>query len=84
MMRKKNHSNKTSGAYLGFPCPSMTSCEKLCHYFEILTAPTFVVIGTDGKTLHADVSEAIEEHGVQAYPFTPEKFAELEEIENAK
>ncbi|XP_027181347.1 probable nucleoredoxin 1 [Coffea eugenioides] len=59
-------------------------CEKLVRYFELFTLPTVVIIGPDGKTLHSNVAEAIEEHGVQAYPFTPEKFAELEAIEKAK
>lgn len=59
-------------------------CEKLARYFELSTLPTLVIIGPDGKTLHSNVAEAIEEHGVLAYPFTPEKFAELAEIEKAK
>ncbi|KAJ9708916.1 hypothetical protein PVL29_000757 [Vitis rotundifolia] len=60
------------------------SCEKLARYFELRVLPTLVVIGQDGKTLHSNVAEAIEQHGIQAYPFTPEKFVELEEIEKAK
>ncbi|XP_028801769.1 probable nucleoredoxin 1 isoform X1 [Neltuma alba] len=60
------------------------SCKKLARYFELSTLPTLVIIGPDGKTLHSNVAEAIEEHGVAAYPFTPEKFAELSEIEKAK
>lgn len=60
------------------------SREKLVRYFELFTLPTVVIIGPDGKTLHSNVAEAIEDHGVLAYPFTPEKFAELEEIEKAK
>ncbi|KAL6351644.1 hypothetical protein AAG906_040998 [Vitis piasezkii] len=59
-------------------------CKKLARYFELSALPTLVVIGPDGKTLHSNVAEAIQEHGIQAYPFTPEKFAELEEIEKAK
>lgn len=59
-------------------------CEKLARYFELSTLPTLVIIGPDGKTVHSNVAEAIEEHGAQAFPFTPEKFAELEEIEKAK
>ncbi|KAF2286653.1 hypothetical protein GH714_023240 [Hevea brasiliensis] len=59
-------------------------CGKLVRYFELSTVPTLVVIGPDGKTLHSNVAEAIEEHGIQAYPFTPEKFAELAEIEKVK
>lgn len=59
-------------------------CEKLVRYFELSTLPTLVVIGPDGKTLHPNVADAVEEHGVIAYPFTPDKFAELEKIEKAK
>lgn len=59
-------------------------CEKLVRYFELSALPTLVIIGPDGKTLHSNVAEAIEEHGIAAYPFTPEKFAELIEIEKAK
>ncbi|KAH7511068.1 hypothetical protein FEM48_ZijujUnG0052100 [Ziziphus jujuba var. spinosa] len=60
------------------------NCEKLVRYFELSTLPTLVVIGPDGKTIHTNVAEAVEEHGVLAYPFTPEKFKELLEIEKAK
>ncbi|KAL1539357.1 protein-disulfide reductase [Salvia divinorum] len=59
-------------------------CSKLVRYFELNSLPTVVVIGPDGKTLHSNVAEAIEEHGMKAYPFTAEKYAELEEIEKAK
>lgn len=59
-------------------------CAKLARYFELSTLPTLVIIGPDGKTLHPNVAEAIEEHGVASYPFTPEKFAELDEITKAK
>ncbi|KAH7511070.1 hypothetical protein FEM48_ZijujUnG0052300 [Ziziphus jujuba var. spinosa] len=54
------------------------------RYSESSVLPTLVVIGPDGKILHANVANAIEEHGVLAYPFTPEKFKELLEIEKAK
>ncbi|XP_073295181.1 probable nucleoredoxin 1 [Primulina huaijiensis] len=59
-------------------------CEKLVRYFELNSLPTVVVIGPEGKTLHSNVTEAIEEHGTKAYPFTPQKFIELQEIEKAK
>ncbi|GKA10667.1 probable nucleoredoxin 1 [Tanacetum coccineum] len=45
-------------------------CKKLVRYFELSTLPTLVVIGLDGKTLHPNVADAVEEHGVIAYPFT--------------
>ncbi|GKC13509.1 probable nucleoredoxin 1 [Tanacetum coccineum] len=59
-------------------------CEKLVRYFELSTLLTLVVIGPDGKTLHPNVADAVEEYGVIAYPFTPDKFVELEKIEKAK
>ncbi|KAL3636344.1 hypothetical protein CASFOL_020891 [Castilleja foliolosa] len=59
-------------------------CTKLVRYFELDELPTVVVIGPDGKTLHSNVVEAIEEHGVKAYPFTPENYAEIEKVERAK
>ncbi|CAN6676137.1 unnamed protein product [Malus baccata var. baccata] len=60
------------------------SVQKLARYFELSTLPTVVIIGADGKTLSENVADAIDEHGSLAYPFTPEKFAELVEIEKAK
>jgi len=59
-------------------------CGKLAQYFELSTLPTLVIIGPDGKTLNPNVAEAIEDHGVDAYPFTPEKFVELDEILKAR
>ncbi|CAH1414961.1 unnamed protein product [Lactuca virosa] len=53
-------------------------CEKLVRYFELSTFPTLVIIGQDGQTLHPDVADAIEEHGINAYPFTADKFSEIE------
>ncbi|KAH7570291.1 hypothetical protein ACOSP7_018341 [Xanthoceras sorbifolium] len=60
------------------------SCEKLARYFELSMLPTVVIIGPDGKTLNPNVAEAVEEHGIEAFPFTPEKFAELAAIEKAR
>lgn len=59
-------------------------CQKLVRYFELKMLPTLVIIGKDGKTVNQNVAEVIEEHGIVAYPFSPEKFAHLEEIEKAK
>ncbi|KAL0004231.1 hypothetical protein SO802_011792 [Lithocarpus litseifolius] len=38
----------------------------------------------DGKILNQNAAEVVEEHGVEAYPFTLERLAELEEVGNAK
>lgn len=61
-----------------------TTCVKLGRYFDLSTLPTLVVVGPDGKTLHSDARETIEDHGVEAYPFTPERFQELAQIEKAR
>ncbi|XP_008792848.2 probable nucleoredoxin 1 [Phoenix dactylifera] len=60
------------------------SSEKLARYFELETIPTLVVIGSDGKTLNANAAELVEDYGVEAYPFSPEKLQELAEKEKAK
>lgn len=59
-------------------------CKKLIRYFELNNIPTLVIIGQDGKTLISNAAEIIEEHGNDAYPFTTEKLAELDEIKKAK
>ncbi|KAL3819195.1 hypothetical protein ACJIZ3_005100 [Penstemon smallii] len=64
--------------------PNDSRCDKLVYYFKIYDYPTIVAIGPDGKTLHSNIVDAIQEHGSRAYPFTPEKFEELEEIKKAK
>ena len=69
--------------WLALPFQDKT-CEKLVRYFELAALPTLVIIGSDGKTLKSNVAELIEEHGIEAYPFTPEKLVELAEIEKAK
>lgn len=60
------------------------SCVKLARYFDLSTLPTLVIVGPDGRTLHYNGREAIEDHGVEAYPFTPERFKELAQIEKAR
>ena len=59
-------------------------CQKLIRYFELSDIPTLVIIGQDGKTLHPNAAELIEEHGTDAYPFNPEKLEKLAEIQKAK
>ncbi|KAG1342609.1 putative nucleoredoxin 1-1 [Cocos nucifera] len=63
------------------------SCEKLVRYFELRTLPTLVVLGADGKTLHHNIAEIVEEHGEEAwegYPFSQEKMDLLAEKAKAK
>ncbi|VVA13406.1 PREDICTED: probable nucleoredoxin [Prunus dulcis] len=60
------------------------SCEKLARHFELENVPTLVIIGQDGKTLRPNAVELIEEYGIEAYPFSAEKIAELADISKAK
>lgn len=57
---------------------------KLARYFDLSALPTLVIVGPDGKTLHPNVAEAVDYHGVEAYPFTPERFEKLAQIEMAR
>ncbi|KAK9751043.1 hypothetical protein RND81_02G237600 [Saponaria officinalis] len=59
-------------------------CIRLARYFDLSTIPTLVIIGPDGKTLQPNAIEAIKDHGVHAYPFSHERFVELERIEKAQ
>ncbi|KAJ7953611.1 Thioredoxin, nucleoredoxin [Quillaja saponaria] len=59
-------------------------CEKLTRYFQLETLPTLVIIGPDGHTLNSNVAELIDDFGIQAYPFSPEKLVELAELEREK
>ncbi|XP_075659182.1 putative nucleoredoxin 1 [Castanea sativa] len=68
-------------------------CKKLARYFGFKPTtmyhtparpPILVIIGSDGKILNQNAAEVVEEHGVEAYPFTLERLAELEEVGKAK
>ncbi|ONK61144.1 uncharacterized protein A4U43_C08F26690 [Asparagus officinalis] len=69
--------------WLAIPFKDKT-CERLVRYFELEAIPTFVVIGADGKTLVSNAADLVEDHGVEAFPFSPEKLEELAEKEKAK
>lgn len=56
------------------------ACKKLTNYFEFSSLPRLVIIGHDGRTLNNDATELVIEYGAEAYPFTPERVAELEEM----
>lgn len=70
--------------WLSLPIKDKTR-EKLIRYFSLSVLPTLIIIGADGKTLHCNVAEAIEGHGIDAYDlFTLEHFSELDEITKDK
>ncbi|XP_074309882.1 putative nucleoredoxin 1 isoform X2 [Silene latifolia] len=63
--------------------PKDKRCVKMARYFDLSAIPTLVIIGPDGKTLQPNATAALKDHGVQAYPFSNERFAELAHIEQA-
>ncbi|XP_065627347.1 probable nucleoredoxin 1-2 [Quercus suber] len=63
---------KKLARYLGFKPTTM--------YHTPACPPILVIIGSDGKILNQNAAEVVEEHGVEAYPFTLERLAELEEV----
>ncbi|XP_073010070.1 LOW QUALITY PROTEIN: probable nucleoredoxin 1 [Typha latifolia] len=58
--------------------------DRLVRYFELRGVPTLIILGSDGKTLHGNAAELVEEHGTETYPFTQEKLEELEQKEKAR
>ncbi|CAA6664627.1 unnamed protein product [Spirodela intermedia] len=79
----KNRGSPSRNAVAGSAVQDKT-IEKLTRYFELSTIPTLVVIAPDGKTLNPNAAEIVEEHGVDAYPFSPERLAELVELERQR
>ncbi|KAF3431259.1 hypothetical protein FNV43_RR25989 [Rhamnella rubrinervis] len=58
-----------------------SSAVKLRRYFDVQTLPGLVIIGQNGETLIHNALRLIAQHGIRAYPFTPEKLAELAEAD---
>ncbi|KAK4785335.1 hypothetical protein SAY86_002024 [Trapa natans] len=69
--------------FLALPFKDMT-CQRLIRYFDLIPIPNLPIMGTDGKILHNNAAELIDEHGLEAFPLSPEKVAELAEIEKVK
>ena len=64
--------------WLGLPYNDKT-CGKLIDYFDLrYCGRRLVIISPDGKTLLDDAAELIEDYGIDAYPFSPERINELE------
>lgn len=54
---------------------------KLVRVFHVSELPTLVIFGEDGRFRHLNARYAIEEYGVEAFPFTRKKLHELTEQE---
>ncbi|XP_052197028.1 probable nucleoredoxin 1-2 [Diospyros lotus] len=55
----------------------------LAQYFDLHILPALVIVGPDGKIATYNAVEDIEDYGIPAYPFTPEKLSKLAEKEKA-
>lgn len=67
-------------AWLAVPYQFSTSIKLLTNFYD----DNLVIIGPDGKLLSRGVSEFVENHGIDAYPFSPEKLEELAKHDKAK
>ncbi|XP_054790665.1 probable nucleoredoxin 1 [Prosopis cineraria] len=69
--------------WLAVPFSDSDTRSSLDQLFQVQGIPHLVILDENGRVATEDGTEAIDEHGVAAYPFTPERFAELAEIERA-
>jgi nucleoredoxin len=66
--------------WLAIPFSDAQARESLNKTFKIMGIPTLVMIDANGNFVTDDGVELITEHGSDAYPFTAERLAELNEI----
>lgn len=69
--------------WLAVPIADKETKDSLAEKFSVLKIPRLVILDKDGKVLTDEGVELVMEYGAQAYPFTPEKIAQLKEEEEA-
>ena len=67
--------------WLAIPFSDSSTRDQLNKLFKVMGIPTLVMLDESGKFSTEDGVQFIQEYGVEAYPFTPEKIAELQEKE---
>ncbi|XP_078156041.1 uncharacterized protein LOC144551804 [Carex rostrata] len=70
--------------WLAIPFSDSEAREKLAKTFKVMGIPTLAMIDANGNFLTDDAVEFVTEYGSGAYPFTAERFAELNEIIEAQ
>ncbi|GLJ16450.1 hypothetical protein SUGI_0279920 [Cryptomeria japonica] len=70
--------------WLAVPYSDLKTKKLLNKTFEIEAIPRLIILDVQGKTMQTETVELIYKYGVQAFPFTPERLAELELEERAK
>eukprot|EP01018_Ginkgo_biloba_P008989 Gb_03891 [translate_table: standard] len=73
----------SSMPWLAVPYSDLKTKKMLNQTFEIEGIPTLIILDTQGKTMQTESVELIYRYGIQAFPFTPERLAELESEEKA-
>ncbi|KAJ7557947.1 hypothetical protein O6H91_04G017400 [Diphasiastrum complanatum] len=70
--------------WLALPFADSKTKKILSRWFEVEGIPSFIILDTNGKTLNTEGAELIFKHGLEAYPFTAERLAELDAEEEAR
>lgn len=70
--------------WLAVPFADQRAKKLLNNIFEVEGIPTLATLDAHGKTVQTDTVSLVRKYGVSAYPFTPERVAELEAEEEAK
>ncbi|XP_042519027.1 probable nucleoredoxin 2 [Macadamia integrifolia] len=69
--------------WLAIPFSDLISKKSLTQKFQVEGMPCLIIIDICGKPIQTEGVELIYRYGVQAFPFTQEKIAELEDEEEA-
>ncbi|KAL5978567.1 hypothetical protein ACLOJK_029684 [Asimina triloba] len=69
--------------WLAIPFSDLQSKKGLTQRFQIEGIPSLVVLDPQGNLIQMDGVDLIYRYGVQAFPFTPERIAELQAEEKA-
>ena len=67
--------------WLAIPFSDSDARDQLNELFKVMGIPNLVMLEESGKVLSEDGVDIIQEYGVEAYPFTPEKIKEMKEKE---
>lgn len=67
--------------WLAIPFSDSKGRDELDEVFHMMGIPYLVMIDQSGKVVTQDGVHIIQDYGMEAYPFTPERIAEFKEME---
>lgn len=70
--------------WLAVPYSDLKTKKMLNQRFEVEGIPYLIMLDMKGKTMQTECVELIYKYGIQAFPFTPERLAELEYEEQTR